>query len=521
MNDDSTNRRRSHVRRRVRGQSEIVGVVLLLALVLMGVSVIVTFGSATVSDIQSQSQVDRAEHAMTLFDSQAAMVALGDSEVQSVTLPSGGNGRYSVRENAGWIRVRHVNFTGNEHDETIYNESLGAVLYQTGDVTLAYQGGGVWRKRGNGSTMVSAPEFYYRGSTLTLPITRVRGSDGGSGDVTAHVESKRRTQRVFPNLTASPTEDEEIGAPYDVDDRTYRNPVKNGTVNVTIHSAYYQGWASYFRARTDGNVTVDPTNRNVMVELESTGIGGKFQMPAESNSVKVLGIKKGHAIDDFTITLEPPSNHGGNIPQAGFNNMDWSFVSTDGNKEFEIHLRSKGKQKCKNGEDFSDLSVGVYYSNETDITHEWENPSVDPSSRSIKVACEDLDDDGKKEPKIVAEFTGDTTLAYTEITAGEWKFDHSESAASEAVLVKHGGDSDKDELFPFHKGDTTTFGHLINHYVALMQPNVELTVVDNSAGSGNRISENLSYGTLNYERGTTKFITFLHISENEIHVELD
>ncbi|MFB6212124.1 MAG: archaellin/type IV pilin N-terminal domain-containing protein, partial [Halobacteriales archaeon] len=192
------------VGRDVRAQSGTIGVVLLLAITVISTGAIVTFGSEALIDTRQASQLQRTEHAMTLFDSRAAMVALGDSDVQTVSLGQESGGAYHIREDTGWIRVQHLNYTESASDpknETIYNRSLGSIEYVNEDTVIAYQGGGVWRKTDNGSRMVSVPEFHYRAATLTLPVVRVTGSGSTAGRTQAVVTSTRQAHHVFPNRT--------------------------------------------------------------------------------------------------------------------------------------------------------------------------------------------------------------------------------------------------------------------------------------------------------------------------------
>lgn len=498
-----------------RGQTSTIGVILLLAITVIGTTGVVVFGSTAISDTRANSQSLQAGHAMTLLDARAATAALGDSSVQTVRLGSV-EGTYSVNPDAGRIRVTHVNFTNNGDNETIYDASLGEVTYTAGDETIAYQGGGVWRASGNGSTMLSTPEFHFRKSTLTLPVIRVDGSGGASTGAVAVVTSQERARQVYPNLTAVGGGNE-VGAPYNGTGDPYHNPVRNGTIQITIDSEYHAGWASFFRARTDGNVTQNESAERVNVDLETLSNDGEFQMPPEGDEISMSGLADGHAITDFTLTLEPPVNNGGNIPETGFNNMDWSLYSKEGNQEFEIHLSSTGKQDCKSPK-FNDLQLGVYYSNKTGAPHEWQNTSIDPESGDIRVECTDLDDDNKDEPRIILDLVGSTTMSYEETTISDWHFDQSATSAQESHFDEHSADGDT----TYTKGSSEAeLGMVTNHYIALLTPSVDLTVEDNSAGGGNRVSESESFGELQYDRGEARFITFLHITENEVVVEFN
>jgi hypothetical protein len=97
-------------------------VILIFGLVLTG-AVVVTLGSTAIDDTQDQVSEDRAEKAMTRFDSKAALVALGNSDTQEVDFGTDRQSNYGVN-----------------------------------DDTIAYQGGGVWKRiEANESRMVSPP----------------------------------------------------------------------------------------------------------------------------------------------------------------------------------------------------------------------------------------------------------------------------------------------------------------------------------------------------------------------------
>lgn len=482
----------SRFARPVRGQSETIGVVLILAIVAIGSSAVIVYGSAALGDVESQSQLERAEHAMTLLDSHTAMVALGDSNAQSVDV--GGGGEYSVREGGGWLRVRHANYTGNGDSETIYNQSLGAVEYDVGGVTLAYQGGGVWRTQDDGSVMVSPPEFHYRDETLTLPIVQVTGTGGGSDGDTTYVTSDGRTKRVFPNLTASETEGGEVGAPYDVNDRTYRNPLESGTVNVTVHSEYYEGWADYFRTRTDGNVTVDPAGETATVELVTVTTNGEFDL--SSPSVTVRGMADGHNVESFSTT----------VARGGKKQHSFSFWAESGSRKLELDIYAK--MACKKD---APVLVSIYY-HDVDTTHKWRR-NIDPDSDSA------LDLDCGNDT-ISVNFLAASNLTYGEIDGAyegtksgddAWHFDPTAHTMDDtATLDQHTADTDPTT---FGKGDEASLQRLTKHYLSLMGSDVKL-IASTKHGELDR-----SYGTLTYEQGGGKYITFLHITENEIRVE--
>lgn len=506
------------------GQSETIGVVLLLGLTVAGTTAIIGLGTGAIGGVEQSSELQRAEHVMTLLDSRGAMTALGESQTQQVDFGRAGGGSYGVDDDAGWIKIEHLNYTaappGDPQDnETLYFGELGAVVYTNEEETVAYQGGGVWRYRGGNSTMVSPPEFHYRDATLTLPVIRTTGSGSVAGSGTASITRTASVNRIYPNTTG-PTAGDEIGAPYNATDESYVNPVRNGTVRVTVHSDYYQAWASYFDTRTEGDVSVDHANDLAIVDLSTvSGTLGGFQMPNHGGAVKVQAAQPGHPISTFNITLQDPGN------SNGYKKMYWSLYAESGDEKFELQIYSADKQRCHPSPDRGPLTVSAYYENAT-ASHEWVNSNVDPTSGDIRVECADLDGDGKDEPRIVADLAGSTTMTYKEITtsADKWHWDPSGTAASHARWNQHGNDVayEVDPGRTFTKGSgTAELGEVTNHYVSLLGPDVDLRVAETSP-SGKRVDEDASYGTLVYAQGGgNQYITFLHITENEIRVEVD
>ncbi|MBV0924616.1 hypothetical protein KTS45_10445 [Halomicroarcula limicola] len=228
-----------------RGQSPVVGFALLLAVVAVTVIVVAAIGGSALSTTQSQLETERSARAMTQLDSQAELVALGGSNVQSVTLQRAGRGTYEVDETAGWMRVSYENTTAGTQT-TVFNETMGAFVYDGAESRVAYQGGGVWRLSGDGrAEMVSPPEISYRNATLTVPLVTVSGADSIDGRAVVRHDG---TTRHYPTATAT-------------------NPLDDGAVTVTVQSEYYRAWGEYFETRTSGDVTYDHANGRVTLLL--------------------------------------------------------------------------------------------------------------------------------------------------------------------------------------------------------------------------------------------------------------
>ncbi|WP_302080346.1 DUF7289 family protein [Salinibaculum rarum] len=224
-----------------------IGVALVFGFVIVGSVLIVALGATALGDAQENLNNDRAEKVLTQFDSKAALVALGNTDTQRVAIPGSTGGAYTLKKDTGWMNVSYVNASGGS--KLIFNETMGALIYTSGERTIAYQGGGVWRaSEGGNSIMVSPPEFHYRDRTLTLPLITVRG-DGSLNDEA--VITHNETAQHFP----------------DQSQKEFINPVNGTKVNVTVKSKYYRGWGSYFVERTEGDVTYNHEEQTVTISL--------------------------------------------------------------------------------------------------------------------------------------------------------------------------------------------------------------------------------------------------------------
>ncbi|MBX0284872.1 hypothetical protein EGH22_00905 [Halomicroarcula sp. F28] len=200
-------------------------------------------GGLAITDTQDQLNAQSAEKAMTQLDSQASLVALGQSQRQVVEFGTAGDGDYRLNETAGQMTITHRTRSGTD---TILQKDLGKVYYEGGGTEIAYQGGGVWRSDGDGNAvMISPPEFHYRDATLTLPVVTVDGENylGDSAAIT-----NNDTQKAYP-----------VG-----DDV---NPVDSGLVTVSVQSEFYRAWGNYFHERTSGSVDYDHANNTATVAL--------------------------------------------------------------------------------------------------------------------------------------------------------------------------------------------------------------------------------------------------------------
>lgn len=225
-----------------RGQSEVIGVVLLLGITIAAVTVTVATGSAALGLVTDEARSASVENGMSQLSSQSSLVALGETDARRFDLGSVDGGQLRLDENAGRVEVR---IERGSNTTTTYNGSIGTLEYVGDRRTIAMQGGGVWAMEGDRGRMISPPEYHYRGETLTFPIVRLTGDESSPTSGTGVV----RRSASASNVTET------------------ANPLRNGTVVVEVQSEYYEGWYDFFTQRADGTVTKDDANRTTTARL--------------------------------------------------------------------------------------------------------------------------------------------------------------------------------------------------------------------------------------------------------------
>lgn len=498
-----------------RGLSSVVGVVLLLGITIIGTGVVVGLGSQAFADAERGATVSQAGHSLTQFDSKAAIVALGESSSQRVDLGPSGDGDFVTDGDAGWLRIVHHNATGSGNDETVYNASLGSVSYRNDDTVIGYQGGGVWERRGNGSVMRSPPEFNYRGATLTLPVMRVTSDSQASGRTSAVVTRQSISRQVFPNASASDADEDwsDEGAPYG-NKTAYENPVTSGNVSVTVKSQFYQAWAEYFRTRTTGEVSVDHDREQARVTLTTVDTVGEFTLNdvISNDRLTARGQAPGHSLTDFNVTFQTES--GG----SDFNNYYGGFYMESDYHQFEYLVHVPGGNP-------DTLELHMFYRDKrTGEQHEWSNTSVDIDSGPVRIK-----ESGGTSKLIVDLTAGDETdglnLTYGGADPTETELDWDDPVADD-VEFGHEGEDGETRTFgtDASDNDSATTYLLSRHYVAKLGD--EFTVnghgTTGGEGRGVHLDHSESSGILDYESGAGgTYITYLHVTENEIEVELE
>lgn len=431
-----------------RAVSEVVAVALLIAIVVLGMSTIVLIAGPQLSGSQTDVEVSQAERALTQFDAEAKRVATGGTSSRTVDLGLRGNsGTLDVEPESGHITVEYGDLVENENRAEIMNTSMGTVVYESGDTTVGYQGGGVWRSEGEGSVMVSPPEVVFQGGTLTMPI--VKSERGGSIHTDVQIDSGGASEPRFPNEV----------------EENLTNKVNSGTVWITIESQYYRAWGQYFEDQVNTHVLYYPDEEEVVIIFH----GSRMQFSPDAGIIATSGPGElrvqgdGSYIDSYNSSIGPYSEteeYNGSVRSAGDLRMEGGSEvrgGTESNKRVEM---SGGSVITGN------VSAGQGWQTDGDseiqgtTDHDADVPILPPLDPYVEAkAAELVADNDNNETDVIRDETLDFDNG-NELSSGAYYLEDITLEDGETLILNATG------------GDITI---LVENYVVLDEGNIEVT----------------------------------------------
>jgi hypothetical protein len=340
----------------LRGQSEVVGALVVFAIIVGGAVLVASIGSTAITDSEETLSDQRAEKAMTQFSSKAGLVALQEADSQQINFATDQSEQFSVVEDTGWMNVTWTNQTTG-YSEEVMNMTLGSLVYKGKDTRIAYQGGGVFRATETGGVMISPPEFHFRDGTLTLPAVNVTGDSALGNSITV---TRSDVSRRFPTSGENST-----------------NPLDNHVVTVTVKSEYYRGWGNYFEERTDGEVEYDDDEETatllMVTPIELTEIKSASSSLSTSGDFNVNGAPTSRVSDADNDIYSDSYNSSNGTYREEFVNGDTEAdgdivyagdidISTGaGNSEFRGDMRGGDSVTVGNGGGKPDVEGNIEY----------------------------------------------------------------------------------------------------------------------------------------------------------------
>ena len=235
-----------------RGQSELIGIVLLFGLVIVTATSVFVIGGIAINDVSEEVDLERGLTEMRQADSRMSRVAFGQQGGQVVVF--GESDSPAEVQKGSSLRIT---MNGN-HSRCGADIPMGSIVkHVDGGGTIAYEGGGVWREsEGGGVTMVSPPDLQYKNGSVNFPMVSLANA------TTGQVNSLQITK----NVSASQQRNEQLNSTFNDPDC---KPPKNMT--ITVQSDYYEGWGEYMEKRIASNVTYDDGNRTASTTLDRIG----------------------------------------------------------------------------------------------------------------------------------------------------------------------------------------------------------------------------------------------------------
>ena len=462
-----------------RAVSNPVGIVLILGITIASVGVLFGVGGTVVSDTRADAERSQMENSMSGFSSKASLVGLGEASDQRFSLGRASEGDVTVDPDAGKVTL-FLNRTGEQKEE-LNSTSLGAVVYQSGGTEVAYQGGGVWKRQGDFSRMISPPEYHYQLETLTFPIMTVSGDGHSSGNVAGTVQTGSSSNDWFPIRG----------------DEERSNPLGDGTISVEIESRYCTGWETFFQDRSQSIL------EQTCAEGDPNTVEVDLVVPFEIGSDRPV---KARSIDPGTGNSEVPEDWEEDVIAPSISpEVDSQIGNCEGAEENCDDLPSSGT-----------ISDGTYWSNGS---HAFDGTvTFDTTDGDVTAVVDgnlDLDND--------IEIDGDgSVVVYVkgDVDAQPQEFNIDGGADQLAILVH--SDADSVDL----RGNTEYTG-------VIYAPRSEIIVNGNTQVTGALVGSTVDINGQPPEFtpsedldeyqivGGDRPLTYLHVSENPVEVSFN
>ncbi|MDY6959054.1 MAG: hypothetical protein SVK08_07825 [Halobacteriota archaeon] len=174
--------------------SETIGFILILAIIMISIGIIVAVGFPIIQQTRDNSQFQNMEQSFMVLQSSAKMVGLDNAPIKTVKM-SLGDGTMTVLPNTATITIS--NGTG-----LVKACTVGSIVFEMKNRSIAYQGGGVWGRYYTGeSGKISDPRISVSTidgeSHLLISIINITGPEssrgGGIAPVSLRYESTADT----------------------------------------------------------------------------------------------------------------------------------------------------------------------------------------------------------------------------------------------------------------------------------------------------------------------------------------
>jgi hypothetical protein len=356
-----------------RAVSDIVGVALLIAMAILGATLVVVIGGNAMQDLEQESRVEVAQQSLREVSSRLEQLNTGGNErVTSFELPDDMTGTLGVQRqtSVNLTAMTVATPTNPRRACTTGDIGIGTIIYENENDIIGYEAGGVWRgSESGGSVMVSPPELQYRNGRLGMSMSEIAGHMGDSDRITARI-NRSFTTRMSANMTQALIRDETVqelhsGGPGPVK----CNPGRLNGIWVNISgSQFATAWHQYaHRNFDDRRVTVLP-GENADVSAGDTVrmyfmLGQTASANFEVTDMDAVSTSRENQDVTVDVTIENTGDLGGtadidlglrnvdNTPptQEGPSPYDTDSVTLDGGDSTTLTFTLQGAHLQKDG----------------------------------------------------------------------------------------------------------------------------------------------------------------------------
>jgi len=166
-----------------RGQSELIGYVLLFSTVVIAIGLVVTFGVSALDQVQSSTVADNGEFAMQSVgvDMEALYYGTALSRSTELTLDS------ATLETGTPATVNVTAIRGSKTVEI--NREFRPIVYRTDDVAIAYENTMIVRDQARGAADVNDPLLSISRQRAVVPVVETNASTQSVGGGTHEVNA--------------------------------------------------------------------------------------------------------------------------------------------------------------------------------------------------------------------------------------------------------------------------------------------------------------------------------------------
>lgn len=475
-----------------RAVSEVVGWLLAFAVLTLSASFIFVASYPYISSTMDDSRSKLAEVQMTLLDLSASKCSLGDVPSQKIQFNLN-NGNLRVEKGGNNLTVWAVFRNGTEEEKSIvYAGSIGRALYSSGNmipgssfgmgsvterdsIVIAYEGGGVWKKRGDSVTMLTSPEFHYKSNTLTLPIIKLTSnySTSGRGVIPVYIQ-KESANVYYPNTTTN---------------ENFTNPLQCSHLELKIQSDFWKGWRAYLEERTDTEI------RNV--DRENSTIHANMSVKAETNT-------RAYSLPIDLNNLDTYDTTPLNDFEIDFKGLDPDFKLiwyTDTDPALVIYMQKKS------GGGPNDFILDVYYGNSTKFEG-WRNGTLEwteDDTYRLNFLNKSLD------------------MVYEENSPPKFDTENWPSSSWNDTTWTWGSDinnTDSGDFTDTAGNNKNTLDNVTQHYFHILsnQTSSDITLYEGDKTKTKGFNKDLTTYTLGYGM-KPPIITYLHVTEHKITIK--